>query len=52
MFVEVTNEQATETIEAFFGKTRFHQEKKVDSFEKLLSEHMDIEALYTALGLR
>ena len=43
---------AVETIEAFFGKTRFHQEKKVESFENLLSEHMDMEALYTALGLR
>jgi BioD-like phosphotransacetylase family protein len=43
---------AVETIETFFGKTRFHQEKKVESFEKLLSEHMDMEALYAALGLR
>jgi len=43
---------AVETIEAFFGKTRFHQEKKLDSFEALLSEHLDMEALYTALGLR
>jgi BioD-like phosphotransacetylase family protein len=44
--------RAVETIETFFGKTRFHQEKKVDSFESLLIEHMDIEGLYTALGLR
>jgi BioD-like phosphotransacetylase family protein len=43
---------AVENIETFFGKTRFHQEKKVESFENLLSEHMDMEALYTALGLR
>jgi BioD-like phosphotransacetylase family protein len=43
---------AVETIETFFGKTRFHQEKKVESFERLLEEHMDIEALYKALGLR
>jgi BioD-like phosphotransacetylase family protein len=43
---------AVETIETFFGKTRFHQEKKVESFENLLSENMDVEALYTALGLR
>ncbi len=43
---------AVETIETFFGKTRFHQEKKVESFEKLLSEHLDMEALYTALELR
>jgi len=38
-------------IETFFGKTRFHQEKKVERFESLLSENMDFEALYTALGL-
>ena len=43
---------AVETIETFFGKTRFHQEKKVENFENLLSENMDVEALYTALGLR
>jgi BioD-like phosphotransacetylase family protein len=43
---------AVEIIETFFGKNRFHQEKKVQSFESLLSEHMDFEALYTALGLR
>jgi hypothetical protein len=43
---------AVQIIETFFGKTRFHQEKKVDSFEKLLSEHMDFDALYAALGLR
>jgi BioD-like phosphotransacetylase family protein len=43
---------AVETIETFFGKTRFHQEKKVESFETLLSEHIDMEVLYTALGLR
>jgi BioD-like phosphotransacetylase family protein len=43
---------AIETIETFFGKTRFHQEKKVECFESLLSEHMDFEALYVALGMR
>ncbi len=43
---------AVETIETFFGKTRFHQEKKVESFQSLLSEHTDFEALYTAMGLR
>jgi len=43
---------AVQAIEAFFGKTRFHQEKKVESFNNLLNEHMDFEALYGALGLR
>jgi BioD-like phosphotransacetylase family protein len=43
---------AVQTIETFFGKTRFHQEKKIKDFESLLNKHIDIEALYTALGLR
>ncbi len=43
---------AVQTIETFFGKSRFHQEKKVESFESLLGEHIDMEALYKALGLR
>ena len=43
---------AVEIIQTFFGKTRFHQEKKVERFESLLNAHMDFEALYTALGLR
>jgi BioD-like phosphotransacetylase family protein len=42
---------AVQTIETFFGKTRFHQGKKVRSFESLLSKHTDFEALYTAFGL-
>ena len=41
-----------ELIEGFFGKTRFHQEKKVERFESLLNEHMDFAALYAVLGLR
>ena len=40
-----------EMVEKFFGKTRFHQEKKIERFEGLLNEHMDFEALYAALGL-
>lgn len=43
---------AVETIETFFGKTRFHQEKKVESFERLLNEHIDFEMIYASLGLR
>lgn len=43
---------AIERIEGFFGKTRFHQEKKVKRFEELLNEHMDFKELYESLGLR
>ena len=42
---------AIERIEGFFGKTRFHQKKKIEVFEKLLNQHMDFAALYQALGL-
>lgn len=41
-----------EIIEQFFGKTRFHQEKKVQCFERTLDECFDFDALYKALGLR
>ena len=39
-------------IEKFFGKTRFHQHKKLERFERLLNEHMDFGALYESIGLR
>jgi BioD-like phosphotransacetylase family protein len=42
---------AIERIEGFFGKTRFHQEKKMKRFEELLSEHLDFKGLYQSLGL-
>ena len=42
---------AIEHSEKFFGRTRFHQEKKIEVFEKLLNEYMDFGALYQALGL-
>ena len=43
---------AIERIEKFFGKTRFHQEQKIQRFEQLLKENMDFEALYNLLGLK
>jgi BioD-like phosphotransacetylase family protein len=43
---------AIERIEKFFGKTRFHQEKKVLLFQTLLEQYLDFAALYRALGLR
>jgi len=38
-------------IEAFFGKTRFHQPKKIQCFEQVLAEHFDFAKLDEALGL-
>ena len=43
--------KAVEILETFFGKTRFHQQKKVERFEKLLDKSMDFKALGEALGL-
>jgi BioD-like phosphotransacetylase family protein len=34
-----------------FGKTRFHQEKKIARFERMLAEHVDFARLYQVLGL-
>jgi hypothetical protein len=38
-------------IERFFGKTRFHLEKKIERFEELLGDRFDFARLYDALGL-
>jgi len=40
-----------QNIEAFFGKTRFHQPKKIQCFERVLEEHFDFARLEQALGL-
>lgn len=42
---------AVEVIERFFGKTRFHLEKKVQRFEEMLEDRFDYEHLYAALEL-
>jgi len=40
-----------QNIESFFGKTRFHQPKKIQCFERVLAEHFDFAKLDEALGL-
>jgi BioD-like phosphotransacetylase family protein len=42
---------AVEVIERFFGKTRFHLDKKVQRFEEMLEDRFDFERLYSALRL-
>jgi BioD-like phosphotransacetylase family protein len=42
---------AVEVIERFFGKTRFHLEKKVQRFEEMLQDRFDFERLYEELSL-
>jgi BioD-like phosphotransacetylase family protein len=41
-----------EIIEQFFGKTRFHQEKKIRRFERMLDERFDFDAFYKELKLK
>ncbi len=41
-----------EIIEQFFGKTRLHQEKKVQRFQEMLNERFDFDALYAELRLK
>jgi uncharacterized protein len=40
-----------EVIERFFGKTRFHLEKKVQRFQEMLQDRFDFDRLYKALEL-
>ena len=40
-----------EVVEQFFGKTRFHQEKKIFRFERIMDEHFNYGALYEDLGI-
>jgi len=42
---------AVQLAEQAFGKTRFHQEKKIERFERMLAERFDFDRLYKALGL-
>ncbi len=42
---------AVEVIGRFFGKTRFHLQKKVERFEEMLEDRFDFERLYAALNI-
>ncbi|NLE76688.1 MAG: phosphotransacetylase family protein, partial [Chloroflexi bacterium] len=41
-----------EIIERFFGKTRFHQGKKIAALSELLEQRLDWGRLYQALGIK
>jgi BioD-like phosphotransacetylase family protein len=43
---------AVEVIERFFGKTRFHLNKKIQRFEQMLEDRFDFGYLYKALELQ
>jgi len=42
---------AIEIVDSYFGKSRFHQQKKIDIFEELLEKHFDFAAIQKGLGL-
>jgi len=43
--------EAVEAIEHIFGKTRLGQSAKLEQFQKLLNEHVDLDILSTCLGI-
>jgi uncharacterized protein len=43
--------KTVEIVDTFFGRNRFHQQKKVQYFEKLLEKSMDFDRLSKALDL-
>ena len=43
---------AVEITEGCFGKTRFRHERKIQTFDRLLDEHFDFDALFASLGLK
>jgi len=43
---------AVETVERYFGKTRFRQQRKIERFEEMLADRFDFGRLYAALGLK
>jgi BioD-like phosphotransacetylase family protein len=52
MMVKHDTMAAVQIAEQTFGKTRFHQEKKIESFQRMLTDCMDFEELYQLLGLK
>jgi BioD-like phosphotransacetylase family protein len=50
--VSDTTMETIETIERVFGKTRLGQLAKLEQFEKLFSEHVDLKKLYKVFGLK
>ena len=40
MMVKHDTMTAVQIAEQIFGKTRFHQEKKIERFQRMLAEHM------------
>ena len=43
--------ETVETINQFFGRTRFHETKKLEQFQQILEANFDFSRLYKALGI-
>ncbi|HOQ98501.1 MAG TPA: phosphotransacetylase family protein [Anaerolineae bacterium] len=52
MLVRKDTLTTVEIIEQFFGRTRFHQPKKIQRFEHLLETSMNFGELYADMGIR
>jgi len=52
MLVKHDTMTTVQIAEQTFGKTRFHQEKKIERFQRMLEEYMDFTQLYQVLGLQ
>jgi uncharacterized protein len=42
---------AIEIVDSYFGKSRFGQQKKIETFEGLLNKHFNFDALQKSLGI-
>ncbi|MGD2155705.1 MAG: phosphotransacetylase family protein [Anaerolineales bacterium] len=51
LLVGMNTMETVETIEGIFGKTRLGQVSKLDQFQELLKENVDLDRLYERIGL-
>jgi BioD-like phosphotransacetylase family protein len=51
LLVRTSTLETVEAIERIFGKTRLGQTVKLQQFEALLAEHVDLDRLYQVLDL-
>jgi BioD-like phosphotransacetylase family protein len=51
LLVRTNTMETVEAIDRIFGKTRMGQSAKLDQFQKLLAEQVDLKRLYACMGL-
>lgn len=52
LLVNQNTMETVRTIEESYGKTRMGEPEKLETFQRLMEQAVDIEAIYRALGLR